>query len=257
MTYASQFAYTQARLQARHGMRPAEQTWHRLAATGDLASYLQIARHTPIKDWVTSIHPASTNHEIETRLRQLFTDYVDEVARWQPVLWQSAFSWCKNLPLLPALRHLLAGEPVPDWLRHDTQLKLYTSENQELRIQALQTSKFSPIVEAWGKNVEPVNAWLMHWKHLWPKTTQQQKQSLEHLTRIFTQYLESLSSNQRYQAKSVVDIHTSLKMSFRYFAFQPAAAFAHIGLIALDIQQLRADLLVRCLFSNIKSETTS
>ena len=148
MTSFSQFAYTQARLQARHGMRPNEQTWHRLAATGDIASYLQVARHTPIKDWIASIHPASTSHDIETRLRQLFYDYVEEVAGWQPGVWQAAVLWCEHLPLLPSLHHLLAGEPVPNWLRQDAQLKLFTSENHELRVQALRASKFSPIVEA-------------------------------------------------------------------------------------------------------------
>ncbi|MGD8784184.1 MAG: hypothetical protein PVF28_06110 [Thioalkalispiraceae bacterium] len=254
MAFVNQFAYTQARLQAQHGLRPSEQTWQRLAGTGDLASYLQIARHTTIRDWVVTLHPASTCHDIESTLRQMFLSHVENVARWQPGVWRAAVLWVKQLVLLPTLRHLLAGEPVPDWLREDRELKAFTSENQNQRIQALQISEFAPVVRAWQKNTEPTEAWLTHWRRLWPQISQYQQHALDRLCSVYQRYLESLVASEN----QVMDRYTGLKIplqyAFRNFSFQPAAAFAHLGLIALDVQQLRADLLQRCLFNRTGKE---
>lgn len=256
MTSVSQFAYTQARLQAWHGLRPTEQTWSRLAATGDLASYLQIARHTSLQEWIITIHPASTSHDIELILRQLFLSHIDNVARWQPTSWHAAVLWCKQLTLLPVLRHLLAGEPIPDWLRQDHELKHFTSENQEQRVQALQTSLFSPIIEAWQKNKDPTDAWLAHWRHLWPKTTPSQQRALDRLSNFYLRHLQSLTTSEMPAKDSLTDLQLPLQNAFRHFSFQPAAAFVHLGLMALDIQQLRGDLLQRCLFTVSSREQT-
>jgi hypothetical protein len=40
-----------------------------------------------------------------------------------------------------------------------------------------------------------------------------------------------------------------LQGAFRRYSFQPAAACAHLALIALDLEKLRGDLVRRVLFS--------
>jgi len=40
-----------------------------------------------------------------------------------------------------------------------------------------------------------------------------------------------------------------LTAAFRRYSFQPAAACAHIGITALDIERLRADLIERAVFA--------
>jgi hypothetical protein len=46
---------------------------------------------------------------------------------------------------------------------------------------------------------------------------------------------------------------TSLGAAFRRHSFKPAAACAHLGLVALDLERLRGELVQRALFE----ETTA
>ena len=94
----ARFAYAQTRLQARHGLRPQEAVWRRLASTGDLANYLVAARRTPLLPWIEGIQSAETSHVLESHLRQQFRHYVEDVAHWLPVEWRACIIWVGHLP---------------------------------------------------------------------------------------------------------------------------------------------------------------
>lgn len=119
MSHGARFAYAQARLQARHGMRPTEQLWRRLASTGDLANFLQQAQQTTLRPWVLGLQATQTSHTMELSLRQHFRRYTDEVAGWLPGNWCAVVRAAKRLPDLPALQYLLRGEAAPRWLLED------------------------------------------------------------------------------------------------------------------------------------------
>ena len=93
------FAYAQARIQARHAERPDEATWARLHASTTLGHFLTMARATGLRRWVAHLKPAHGVHDIERSLRTEFRSYVHEVASWLPERWQDATRAVGNTPL--------------------------------------------------------------------------------------------------------------------------------------------------------------
>ena len=251
MNRTASFAYMQARVQARHGMRPEERVWHRLRGTTDLANYLHAARKTTLAPWVSGLHATHSTHEIEHALRQQFRDHVDRVAHWLPNRWASTIQWLTLLPDLPAMQHLLNSEAAPAWMLNNPRLRPFTSENMATRIQAMLDSSWYDIVAAWQGGQSPVAAWLERWQGRWPGPTSLHTgmrylsgllQQQTHLTRG-----QPPGSTQRQRER----LAQQLQGAFRRYSFQPAAACAHLGLFALDLERLRAELVSRALFADI------
>jgi hypothetical protein len=96
---ATEFAYTQARIQARHAQRPDEATWARLHASTTLAHFLTAARATGLRRWVAHLKPGHAAQDIERSLGTEFRSYVREVASWLPERWQDATRAVGELPL--------------------------------------------------------------------------------------------------------------------------------------------------------------
>ena len=136
MASTARFAYLQVRLQARHGTRIDESAWRRLQGSADFANYLRLAQQTALRPWVMSLHPGQDSSEIEQTLRRQFRNHIEEVAGWAPTAWRPAIRWAGRLTDLPALRHLLAGEPAPSWLRDDPKLRAFVSEHIVNRLDA-------------------------------------------------------------------------------------------------------------------------
>jgi hypothetical protein len=88
---SNQFAYVQARLQARHGQRPSEDRWRLLESSPDLASYLQGARSTSLRPWVVHLPAESSTHQVERSLR------IDCGTRPFPT-YRSLSTWCRVNP---------------------------------------------------------------------------------------------------------------------------------------------------------------
>jgi hypothetical protein len=66
------FAYAQARIQARFASLPSEAEWQRVAASRSLASFLEEARTGCLRDWVKGFSGQSDVHYLEEGLRSLF-----------------------------------------------------------------------------------------------------------------------------------------------------------------------------------------
>ena len=250
MNNVARFAYAQARLQARHGQRADEQVWRRLHSTGDLANYLQLARQTVLRPWVIGIDSSQNSHDIEFSLRRQFCRCVDDVSRWLPADWRAALQDLKHLPQLPALQHLLNGASVPAWMLDDPGLRHFASENTGWRTEAIQASEYGYLVQAWQRGETLYGAWYDNWRHQWPGSARP-KVAMEQLGRLLLQHIRSqdptgTSTRQRRQV-----LESRLNGVFRRFSFQPAAAFAHLALVALDLEQLRGDLLSRKLFAGV------
>jgi hypothetical protein len=251
MSNTARFAYVQARLQARHGMRPDERVWRRLESVGELGAYLQVARNSTLRPWVAGLHAEHGAHDIEFTLRQQYRRTVDEVTQWMPAGWHGPVSWVRRLPDLPALQYLLTGDAAPGWLRNDPELRLFAADTPELRVQALQSSDYAPLLRDW-QGGEPLYAsWLEHWRRLWPEASRLVI-GLETLARLLRRHLGALSL---YSGSSSAPLQETLlrelNRAFRRYSFQPAAAFAHLGLVALDVQKLRGQLLQRAVFNGM------
>ena len=249
MSARARFAYVQVRLQARHGARPDEALWRSLQGTSDFANYLQLARHTPLQSWVRTLDPGQSSDEIETELRRLFRRHVDEVAGWVPPAWRPAVVWVRRLPDLPALQHLLSGEPVPAWLQDDAELRDMGCLAVDSRLEAMQHSDCNVFLMASQTGESLTDAWLNHWRTLWPGTARQ-NQGLETLADALHQYLRVLQADSCESVQTRCEaLHVQLVGAFRRYSFEPAAVFSSLALTALELARLRGDLLVRQLFA--------
>ena len=255
MNSTARFAYVQTRLQARHGMRPDEQVWRQLESVGDSGAYLQVARNTALRPWVVGLHAGHGAHEIELALRQQYRRTIDEVAHWMPTEWRSAVSWVRRLPDLPALQYLLTGASTPAWMRDDPQLRSFTSETPAGRVQTLQSSDCAPLLRGWQRGEPLYASWLDYWRALWPEASRLVA-GLEALARLLRRHLGALSLYSAAASASLQEtLLRELNRAFRRYSFQPTAAFAHLGLVALDVQKLRAQLLQRILFAGMAEST--
>ena len=249
MNTGARFAYAQARLQARHGMRPTEQLWRRLASTGDLANFLQQAQHTTLRPWVLGMQATQASHTLELSLRQHFRHYIDEVASWLPANWGAVVRAVKRLPDLPVLQYLLRGEAAPQWLLEDARLRPFTSENMATRLEAMHNSDYDYLATAWQRGDPLYKAWLEQWQQQWP-ASRRFAAGLAYLARLLRQYLDGphreTAAAGGLQRQRLV---AGLNLAFRRYSFEPAAACAHLGLVALDLEKLRGELLRRALFA--------
>jgi len=155
----------------------------------------------------------------------------------------------KRLPDLPALQYLLRGETAPQWLLEDAELRPFASENMASRLEALHHSDCDYLAVAWQHGDPLYKAWLERWQQQWP-ASQRFATGLAHLGRLLRQYLQqsgevpvSASGLPRQQ------LLAGLVYVFRRYSFEPAAACAHLGLVALDLEKLRGELLQRALFA--------
>jgi hypothetical protein len=249
MNSGARLAYAQARLQARHGMRPTEQLWRRLASTGDLAGFLQQAQQTTLRPWVLGMQATQTSHTLELSLRQHFRRYIDEVSCWLPENWGAVVRSTKRLPDLPLLQYLLRGESAPAWLLEDTELRPFTAENMTTRLEALHNSDCYYLASASQRGDSLALAWLEQWQHQWP-ASRRFATGLAYLARLLRRYLqEACAGHVSASGVSRQRLVAGLNHAFRRYSFEPAAACAHLGLVALDLEKLRGELLQRTLFA--------
>jgi hypothetical protein len=245
----ARFAYAQARLQARHGMRPGEALWLHLAGAGSLAAYLQSARDTPLLPWVEDIEGARSSHAIELALRRRFRGYVDEVAGWLPERSRAVVHWIRRMPDLPALQYLLSGEPVQAWMLEDAGLRPFATQQPAARREALEHSEGAWLARAWQHGEPLYLAWLEYWRQLWP-APRRFRAGLDYLARLLLGYLAQAGGEPAATGETPRRMLASgLGYAFRRYSFEPAAACAHLGLVALDLERLRGELLQRVLFA--------
>ena len=240
------FAYAQARLQSRHGERPGPLDWRRVQGVEDVTHYLQVARRTRLGRWVEELHGDHDSDAVELALRRQFREYIDEVARWLPQPWRDNAKWLKRLPDLPALQHLLSGrDPLP-WMSGDANLQSFVQGDSEQRRRALQESDCGPLVAAWERGEPLAGAWFRHWRDTWIKHGPQGIEQVADRVQRFLQASAGADDDSFEQRCAV--LQTQLTVLFRRHSFQPAACYAHLALIALDLMRLRADLLRRIWF---------
>jgi len=242
------FAYSQVRLQARLGTRLAPPDLQRLRATRDLPSALQAARATSASRHVERLAPTMTVHEIERRLRGEWALVVREVAGWQPARWRAAIEWLRWLPYLPALQKLARAGRPPAWSRLDPVLGPLVGQDPRERAAALLGTPLEPLGTAFGAE-DPhgvVQAWLRHWRSLWPQEARSRR-GLEEVVRRVVQFDGTLrnapASGSIDSARAI--LAAQLQRVFRRHPVSPAAAAAYLGLEALALSGLRGALTAR------------
>ncbi len=249
MSAADGFEYAQARIQARMGLHPSEPVWRRLAASRTLSAYLEGARATALGPCVADLSGASDVHEIEQSVRSHLHRCVGEVALWAPEPWRVAVQWLNWLPYLPALRHLLEGAEVRSWMGAAAPLKACLEVAPEARPRVLALAGGAVLVNAWERGESMLRAWGVTWRQRWPACTGQCAAGLNGIAAVLERHVSRFPAaglRESWPARHA--LNARMRHLFRQHTLEPAAAFAYLALVALDLERLRADLTWRALF---------
>lgn len=240
------FGYAQARLQARLGARIGTADWQRLHGTRELGALLQLAGATPLAPCTRDLGAHLPVHVLESRLRQHWLASVDEVAAWQPPPWRGAVRWLRWLPYLPALEKLARGGAPPEWMRADAVLGPLVAEDPRLRAERLQREEFAPLAAGFAARPDVSAAWSRHWRRTWPAAGGQAPalERLLHQVAAVRRELQSAAPGAR-SAAPIARLEKRLLANLRRHPLTPLAAVAWLGLVGLDLLQLRGCVAVR------------
>lgn len=238
--------YAQTRMQSRYGARPDEALWRRLAGHQSLDGFLGAARASPLGGYLAGIGDRAGAHEIELALRQQWRATVAEVARWMPREWQPAVRWSAGLIDLPALAWLAAGGPPQRWMEKDTVLAAHLAAAGE----ATAVTAVTPVAA-----IAPIEraAWLAAWRRTWPTAAAEDAAALERLAAAVESHLADFSLHPAAAPDARRALADTAARGFRRWSWRPAVAFAYLLLIALDLERLRAELVVRALTAELAS----
>jgi hypothetical protein len=155
----------------------------------------------------------------------------------------------RRLPDLPALLYLLRGEPAQEWMLDDADLRAFASENMASRLEAMRSSDCDYLAIAWQHGEPLAMAWLEHWRQQW-QASRRFVAGLACLGGLLHRHLQqSVRGQSASSGLSRQQLVSGLNYIFRRYSFEPAAACAHLVLIALDLENLRGELLQRALFA--------
>ncbi len=245
MSQMAKFAYSQARLHARHGDRLDTADWRRLSGVGDLLQLLQAARASALRPWVLPFSEETDMHTMELWLRRQFREHVDTVASWQPAPWRDALRWTRRLPDLPALRHLLSGGLAWPWMREDEALSQFVAEDGKIWVDAMRDSDCAPLLQAFEADVSLLDGWLGQWRKLWPTRTKRLTAPLDSLGSLMRRHVDVLTAmlEVREVDQTRVQLKHQLVAGFRRHVHDPAGAYFHLALMAADVTALRGELV--------------
>jgi hypothetical protein len=250
MSQMAKFAYSQARLHARHGDRLDDADWRRLTGVGDFLQLLQAARASAMRPWVLPFSEDTDIHTMENWLRHQFRDYVDTVAGWQPAPWRDALRWSRRLVDLPALRRLLSGKLAWPWMWEDEAIAPFITEDGQAQLEAMRESDCAPLVQAFEDGQSLLDGWLDQWRKLWPARTKRLAAPLEELGLLLRRQMDELTAatDVRETERGKEQLKSRLVAGFRRHVHDPAGAYFHLALTALDIATLRGELVRHRLF---------
>lgn len=238
------FAYAQARLQARLGMRAAPSDLQRARAARDLPALLQLLRSMPQARYVARLAATTPVHEAERRLRAEWCTLVDEVARWQPEAWRPAIRWLRWLPYLPVLQKFARGGRAPAWTREDPVVGRIVAVEPGTRSGALDATPLQPLQAALAAQGDITQAWLEQWRGLWPESPEP---GLDAIVRAVAGVDKLLRTAP--MTASTEDLAATLARRllgvFRRYPLSAATAVAYLGLEALDLLALRGTIVAR------------
>jgi hypothetical protein len=238
--------YAHARLHARHGERVDEALWRRIE------TLREFARNTGLQPWLIGIGADSSIHQVEAVLRGHWRALVAEVGAWMPGPWQAAIAWCAVLPDLALLQHLArSGEPAP-WMHDAGVWRELAAAPPASRSALLASGPYVALAGAWPAPQTIGQVWRAEWQRRLPASALRRGDTLAALVRALLDHGEAFAAvpvGQGWLQRSA--LHARLSLLLRRAVLEPAAAFIHLALCALDLERLRAELLRRLLFRRL------
>lgn len=243
------YAYAQARLQARFGAQPGASVWESLQTLVELPTLLEQMRVTPLRHWIASISASTPAHEMERLLRRRLQALIDEVAHWLPAEWRAAVHWTETLLDLPALAHLLRGDEAYAWMQDEPALQELAALHPTLRAGAAAQGRYASLLPRAG-DTTLIARWLLEWRRRWPDAGGRERAALEQLAARVRGHLDRFAADRNGSGWAARDrLRTELTFLFRRQARTPAAAFAWLLLAALELERVRGALVERAHFA--------
>lgn len=253
--------YGYARVAARLSTRPDEKLWRQLRSARSLQAAVDAVRGSPAAPYVAGVGLRGSIDDVELAFRQHLRARIREVTGWAPQAWRPALHWTETLVDLPAVQHLLGDEPLPRWVRIDPHLAEYAAEDRLARRSRLAQGALAPLLAAMhppapSKPVSPrrshatlhalLSAWQAQWQRRWPRCSDEQGSALSLLLRTVRSHVAAFgalpvdatgAARERLAERVRRQLHDA--------AAQPAALFAYLVLVALDLERLRGELALR------------
>ena len=241
--------YAAARVQSQYGYRTDASEWRRLEASHDLGQYLEAARSSFFKPWVSSLDRGRKTHDIERELRSAWRCYVRRVAAWHPRQWQPWLTWLEWLPTLGLIAWLKNVDPVPAWLLADPVVGPVVTAVSLDRPVAVKGTALAPFEPAIAGQVPLADLWLARWRALLPPADQHTQQMVAAVSTAVRQYSRTLALEGADAVAPREQLRRALKRLFRTASGTPVATLCHLILTALDFERLRGGLVNRSLFA--------
>jgi hypothetical protein len=170
-----------------------------------------------------------------------------------PPAFAPALVWCGVLALVPALAHLAGHDGAPAWMATDPDLSLLASAPRDRRRALLLAAAFAPLAHSWHAPTQLGSAWLAEWHRRLPPQVLGNT-ALSDLARLISRHFERLAAAAPHESVPLRNgFEADLVKRFRRHTLEPAAAFAWLGLAALDIRRLRGELARRVAFPAARS----
>lgn len=245
--------FAQARIGARHGERLRETDWQRIEVLREFGPLLELMRATSLRPWLAGIDASSDSHRVESALRQRWRGVVSEVAGWMPDRWRPAIAWWATLADVASLQHLARGEEPPAWLRDDDAWRELCAAQPAARSARLAEGPLAALAAAWSEPQALPQLWQAEWRRRWPdrRHHDDELEPLAHAWIAHARRFGAATSGEGWLLRG--SLRAQLALLLRRAALQPAVAFIHLALCAIDLERLRAELLRRVVFARWKA----
>lgn len=247
-------AYAQVRMQSRHGARAPHSAWQRLGALTDYRAFLEQARLSGLKSWLSNVSPISQPHELERLLRDQWRARLGELTRWLPRPYAPVLAWSATLPLLPALAYLLRGEPAYPWMLDEPALKTLAAAEPGQRLMLLAQTEFAPLTHE-PSDLALLDRWLRVWQRRLPPITARERQQVAALVRLLQTQRQGvvpgtatvpLDTRAAWAARRA--FQGKVLSHFRRGFLAASGVLAYVVLEALELERVRAALATRAWF---------
>ena len=245
-----EFAYAQARAQARHGARLSAEAWSLLESSVGLAQFLHLVRATTLAPRVEHFSAATSPHVIERSLKREWHQEVETATRWVPLRWRAAVAWTGWLAELPALGHLLDGDASLPWMAVDPALSAFSLEDADATRRSIEEALPGAATDAGAGTA----GWLSHWRRLWPDDG-----AGDPALRRLVSLVERCGVGS--EGDAVGDWREDLERRalgiMHRYRERSVTVFCHLLLCAVELHRLRQGLLQRALFNDLAREAAA
>lgn len=277
----SDCGYATARVAARFGARPQDGDWHRIELQRALAAVLDAARGTPLARWTAGVASGHDVHAIAAVLRGHRRALAAEIGGWMPAEWRPALAWLAVAPDLPVCAHLADGRPPRPWMRDDAVYGALLAAGNDAGPddaparagRVAPDAALAALAAAGNNNVSPVgDRWRAEWHRRLPQAASptlaeaglrvaahfgafgpSSPAARGPASRTASAGAISQPAPSPAAPASVARAALSARLTrlYRRCSSEPAAGFAYLGLVLVDLERLEGELARRALFPDL------